>query len=748
VPDAGRTLSIPSNLPGLRTPDVHPARTRAMAAPSPDKQLKLAEVLADMSSMASNPRFEMADIPTVGWGRVMHFVGVLCLAAASLAGPVAAANAGGTAAERVRELEGAGRAQPRQAAASLGDLLAQGSLDGATRLEALTVQGMLLSSVPDDEAAEGVARTLDGVAQPGASAAALLVRARLADKIGNTHRATALIDDAMAHLPADATALTRLRFVGTQAAIRGSADKLEDAIRLGHEALKLADAMDQPWRQAEIRNDLSMRYFVAKQVARAASLNAEAMAIAKRDGDAMTLAHTSNRQAIFRDAEDDLPGARRSFLAALDYARKAGSKTDEALYLANLADSYLKSAEYPTALRYAQQALPLTRELKNLDGETVALANIGLAQIAMRDIRAGKANIRDSIAIDERRDSISGMSSSYEEMGQYLERAGDLQGAVDSLHQFRALSDQMLQRDQQQAIFEMQEQFDAERRAKELELLQRENDLKGEQLRSRDLQQGLWWLLAASGLLTIVIVAMLMRRVRDTNRELASSNAKLQVQADIDPLTGLSNRRHFQAAMRQLAQDGKLEGTVFLLDIDHFKRINDCWGHAIGDAVLVEVARRLRAVLREPDLIVRWGGEEFLVVVQALGPDNVETMAARMLDVIGARSVEHEGRIVPVTVSIGYATFPIEPVRLPVSWERAINLVDTALYLAKAHGRNRAYGVSNLHAQDEAQFDAIGQSLESAWRTGVVSLTLLHGPGAAAPETRVEHRTMPLPLLA
>ena len=673
------------------------------------------------------------------------------LLAMALGGPAAAAPASRPADEflaQVRQLESGGRAQPARSAASVAELLDAGAPDRAARLEALTVQGWLQACVPDDEGAERTARTLDSLAEPAASAAAQLVRARLADKTGNTKRAMTLIDEAMARLPADAPTLTRLRFVDAQARIRTSADKLEDAIRLGHEALKLADAQGDAWRQAEVRSELAWNYFIAKQLARASSLNEEAMAIAARDGDPMTLAHVSNKRAIFRDGEGDLEGARRGFLAALDYARKAGAKTEEAGYLANLADSYLKSAEYPTALRYAQQALPLTRELKNLDGETVALANMGLAQIAMRDLEAGKKNLRASLAIDERRDSISGMSATYEEMGGYLEKAGDLKGAMESLHQFRALSDQILQRDQQQAIFEMQEQFDAERRAREIELLRRENELKGEQLRSRDLQQGLWWLIAASGLLTITIVALLMRRVRDNNRELANSNAMLRAQAEIDPLTGLSNRHHFQAVMRQRAQDGQLDGTVFLLDIDHFKRINDCWGHAVGDAVLVEVARRLRAVLREPDLIVRWGGEEFLVVARAMGAGAVEALASRMLDVIGAQPITHDGRVVPVTVSIGYATFPIEPVLLPVSWERAINLVDTALYLAKAHGRNRAYGVRNLHARDVRQLDAIGQSLEAAWRAGDVSLTLLEGPGTGVHETRGGHRTIPVPVPA
>ena len=89
-------------------------------------------------------------------------------------------------------------------------------------------------------------------------------------------------------------------------------------------------------------------------------------------------------------------------------------------------------------------------------------------------------------------------------------------------------------------------------------------------------------------------------------------------------------------------------------------------------------------------------------------------VAQRMLDVVGASPVQQDGRVIGATVSIGYATFPIEPTLLAVPWERAINLVDTALYLAKAHGRNRAYGVRLLHARDETQLDAIGKALEAA----------------------------------
>ena len=578
---------------------------------------------------------------------------------------------------------------------------------------------------------EVAARQLEhaaGASPSLAAAAAGLVRARLAEQNGDTARAGELIDQAMARLPAQASTLDRLRFTSAQSHIRNSASRLQDAIRLDHQALKLADDLAMPWRQAEARNDLAYSYYQAEQLQQARRLVAEAMALAQRSGDAITLAHVYTVQGIILDALGDKEAERDSLHAALEHARRAGAKYEESLYLANLADYYLKRGDYPTALRYAQQALPLTRELKNLGGETVALANIGLAQIALRDIESGKRHLRASIDIDERRGSITGVSSSYAEMAQYLERAGDARGAIEAWHRHRALSTQILARDQQQAILEMQEQFDGERRARELALLQRNGQIQTEELRAVALEQRLWWLIAASGALVVLLVLLGVRRVRAANRQLAQSNAMLKQQSEVDPLTGLANRRHLQEAMRRLGVDGRFSGTVLLADLDHFKRVNDRHGHAAGDAVLVEVARRLRQMLREADLLVRWGGEEFLVVVHALDADAVQALAQRMLDAIGGAPCLHDGHAVPVTVSIGYATFPLEPSLLAVSWERAIGLVDTALYLAKAHGRNRAYGVRTVRAGDEQQLEAVGRALETAWLAGEVTLTSLNGP--------------------
>src|SRR5262252_3511195 len=164
------------------------------------------------------------------------------------------------------------------------------------------------------------------------------------------------------------------------------------------------------------------------------------------------------------------------------------------------------------------------------------------------------------------------------------------------------------QQDRQRALIELQEGFANDRRQHELDMLAREGRLKDEELLHHDLETKQWTAAGLSILLLLGVVATLARRLRVRNQQLSASNEQLRVQAEIDPLTGLANRHHLQAVMA--ARPGEsLEGSVYLIDVDHFKAINDRCGHAGGDAVLIEIARRLRATLRDEDLVVRWGGE-------------------------------------------------------------------------------------------------------------------------------------------
>ncbi|HEV7768138.1 MAG TPA: two-component regulator propeller domain-containing protein [Thermoanaerobaculia bacterium] len=157
-----------------------------------------------------------------------------------------------------------------------------------------------------------------------------------------------------------------------------------------------------------------------------------------------------------------------------------------------------------------------------------------------------------------------------------------------------------------------------------------------------------------------------------------------------DPLTGLRNRRYLEQTIDadlEIAARGGVERdlVILMIDLDHFKSVNDQYGHAAGDAVLVKLAQLLLRTFRASDAVVRWGGEEFLIVVRFVD----RACAAELAEKLRSAVEDHpfvlpDGTTIQRTCSIGFAAWPLQG----LSWERAVDLADAALYRAKNGGRN------------------------------------------------------------
>jgi diguanylate cyclase (GGDEF)-like protein len=289
----------------------------------------------------------------------------------------------------------------------------------------------------------------------------------------------------------------------------------------------------------------------------------------------------------------------------------------------------------------------------------------------------------------------------------------------------------------QRSVLELQEKYESEKSRREIELLNRQNALHSVELENQGLRERVGWLFAAVFVISLGVIAMYYRKLRVNNGLLAQKNRELSVRSSRDPLTALYNRRHFQDFMRdapdRLERRRRSEPdspihALLLIDIDLFKQTNDQYGHAAGDAVLVVVARRLRETLRETDMIVRWGGEEFLVFVPATGADKLAEIAARVMAAVAAEPIVYQDNCIRVTASIGYAPMPLPPENVTLSWERAIGLADMALYMAKLDGRNCAYGIRRLRRSDDEAMERIERDLQSAWANGMVEMHLERGP--------------------
>jgi diguanylate cyclase (GGDEF)-like protein len=208
-----------------------------------------------------------------------------------------------------------------------------------------------------------------------------------------------------------------------------------------------------------------------------------------------------------------------------------------------------------------------------------------------------------------------------------------------------------------------------------------------------------------------------------------------------DPLTGLRNRRFIAEVLHSdvvafagyknyiMNSNNHREGLtgdevfgVFLLDMDHFKQVNDTYGHDAGDQILKQFAEILSASVRKDDVIVRLGGEEFLVVLKKTKPDYIHTFAKKLLETVAEKEFDiGDGTLIRKTCSIGYAHFPFysEQPNL-ITFEQCIMIADMGMYHAKHEGRNRAVLLceSACIPADEEMVRKATSSLEFALQRG------------------------------
>ncbi|MDE3011871.1 MAG: GGDEF domain-containing protein [Pseudomonadota bacterium] len=681
------------------------------------------------AELSSNPQGRRT---TAGRGiRLAFAVGAaftLRLALAGAGPPVEPAVSPGAA--TVAELQRTLRGQPEVAIEKLENLIP--TLSGQDRVAALVFEGQMCNRLPDDACLERAAMALDVQGRRGdplAASMAGMLRAIAALRRGPLSRGDHLLAQAWDRIPSDAPDSLRLPLLHEWIRVKQGIGRFDEAVAWSQTSVRLSDRTDVAWQRATTRVDLAYSLWRAQQPEQALATAEAATAIARAGADFLAEAQAAMMRSqlmsdLGRDDED-----LRATRDAIRLARLGGDKRVAVLALANLSDHYLRVHDYATALTVAREALPLAREVHYADSESVALSNAGFALILLGRHDEGIGMVRQALAEDERSGAIGFLLDIQHELGDTLERVGRLDEAWTALREYRRLSDDSFRHEQQQAVLELEESFDAERRQNALALLRTETGLKEAQLTAHALQMRVWMVALAAVVLLLGVVVELLRRMRRNNSELQTTNARLQQASESDPLTGLANRRHFRALMALRGNDGvSFSGALILVDLDHFKAVNDEHGHAAGDAVLIEVAARLRQALREQDLAVRWGGEEFLVAIQEMPGEQVRQLAERLLQAIGSVPVPVGALRIPVTASIGFASFPIDHPRGPLAWEHAVDLVDQAMYCAKSQGRNRACGVLRFSPHAGLPEGCAPEDMLSAWRGGDIEIDQLIGP--------------------
>ncbi len=185
------------------------------------------------------------------------------------------------------------------------------------------------------------------------------------------------------------------------------------------------------------------------------------------------------------------------------------------------------------------------------------------------------------------------------------------------------------------------------------------------------------------------------KRVEELARRLKAANEKLRKLSILDGLTELYNHRYFQERLHEefeRARRYKRNLSVIMIDIDHFKKINDTYGHLFGDFVLRELARIIKENLRKSDIAARYGGEEFAIILPETEIQGATTLGERLRRKVEEHTFQMDGISVKVTISLGVAS--IFPARTKKTPRDLLETADKALYYSKTHGRNRLTAVN------------------------------------------------------
>lgn len=589
----------------------------------------------------------------------------------------------------------------------------------------------------------GVGAIADELAhQPGMSAQALLLSAGIAERLGRLSEASVSAQQALAQLdvlcpPGDEvrsvkqgcdfrSASIALRILGDAQSNRGATVQ---ALTLTKRWLALVQAGNDRFLTVLAKGNLAAISQSLDRPADAQNWLEQAEKLA--EGDTLLMAYVKTYEAVVAGRSGDKAGLLRAQQEGLALARQAGAVLLAARAQVNLTDYYMTQQRPDRALALAREALPVLQRFNDLRYERVLRHNMAITLLRMRQFDAAR---REMARVEELRQGQADTTlriRELRELGEAWATAGQPKEAITLFHIERQLTAEANARNREASLDELRLKYDSTRKQRDLDLLNRDRTINDQQLGNRHLAAQVSIAVAVLFGLSLVLAALMVRKVHAANKRLKANQALLRAQSERDPLTDLANRRHFLAVMgRQSAEQahGYFKGALLMVDIDHFKRVNDEHGHGIGDVVICEVARRLCHAVREGDLVVRWGGEEFLIYAPAVSADDVAHLAERVLHTVGGSPVTTEDGPLRVTVSIGFAHFPLPPGELPLHWEQAVNWADMALYTAKAQGRNRAMGIAGVNAADSNALVQIEADFDAACSSDRVALRAVSGP--------------------
>ena len=388
----------------------------------------------------------------------------------------------------------------------------------------------------------------------------------------------------------------------------------------------------------------------------------------------------SNASTIYF-ALNDVDKAKQFMALAQKEAEKTGSKKVKYTTLSNLSQLLSGVGQADEALAIGQQCLAL-----DTDGKDLPLQIAGCFQ-ALAKAYLVKQNYDESIYYGIKVVDILHQSETrevaweMEVLGILIDAYEGKQDYQNALLYFRQQDN--IRRDYYkdaygQELLSEKNALEKQLNQRDLALLEAKNQLQEEKLNAQRTREILYLALFT---LVIYVAAKRLFKMKRINRELENENTR-------DSLTKLNNRRYLEKWLKAFhAKPFEHPYALAVIDIDFFKGVNDQYGHEAGDKVLQGVAKALKNAIRPEDVLVRWGGEEFVLLLQSKDKWQTAKTLERLRSAVASEIIELEDESIKVTISLGAAS--VKASELKVSWKALFSNADSALYKAKNNGRNR-----------------------------------------------------------
>ncbi len=367
-------------------------------------------------------------------------------------------------------------------------------------------------------------------------------------------------------------------------------------------------------------------------------------------------------------------------------AREAAALLDNSALLsmatASVGSVFLERGRLELAMQHFTESLQICRDTGRTRGTLFALKRMGEVRSRQQRFAESISHYLEALTIAQEQSDLRLQSELHELLSDCYAQAGDHLQALDHFKRHAILRNELFNEARSRQIHELEIAYDSERKDQEIENLKR----------NQNIQRSFRWALVAVTALAMMVGALgwsryrlgvrAAREIRQVNDDLVSALTQVEALSRTDYLTGLPNRRGIVERLDALLTDRA--SALVLADIDEFKRVNDEFGHECGDHVLVSLARLVRSMLRAQDIVGRWGGEEFILIL----PNTDQEGAARLTERIRAAIEKHvflsTGGQVQVTM-----TFGISSVGDRTTFQESLRKADRALYEGKLSGKNR-----------------------------------------------------------